>query len=83
MNPAVWEISGHIVLKRRKDFENASEAYAWNLLAEASLSEDRFQQVMSYVVEAAGLCEAGVDKLGHTHESASLELASKLSILQH
>jgi GDP-L-galactose phosphorylase len=37
--PAVWAISGHVVLKRKKDFDEASEANAWRLLAEVSLSE--------------------------------------------
>jgi GDP-L-galactose phosphorylase len=41
--PAVWAISGHVVLKRKKDFDEASEANAWRLLAEVSLSEERFQ----------------------------------------
>lgn len=55
VNPAVWEISGHIVLKRRKDYDEASEQYAWRLLAEVSLSEERFQEVKRYVREAANL----------------------------
>lgn len=57
MNPAVWEISGHIVLKRKVDFDEASEAYAWKLLAEVSLSEERFQEIKAYVLEAIGLHE--------------------------
>lgn len=57
VNPAVWEISGHLVLKRREDYDNASEAYAWRLLGEVSLSEERFHEVKSYVMEAAGLQE--------------------------
>ena len=44
VNPAVWEISGHLVLKREKDYEEASEANACRLLAEVSLSEERFQE---------------------------------------
>ncbi|XP_037495139.1 GDP-L-galactose phosphorylase 1 isoform X2 [Jatropha curcas] len=57
VNPAVWEVSGHIVLKRRKDFEDASEAYIWRLLAEVSVSEERFQEVTTRVLEAAGFEE--------------------------
>ncbi|KAH9325816.1 hypothetical protein KI387_005994, partial [Taxus chinensis] len=53
VNPAVWEISGHMVLKRKEDFERASEDYAWRLLAEVSLSEARFEEVKAYVLEAA------------------------------
>lgn len=54
VNPAVWEISGHMVLKRKEDFERASEDYAWRLLAEVSLSEERFEEVKAYILEAAG-----------------------------
>lgn len=57
VNPAVWEISGHMVLKRREDFDKASEKYAWRLLAEVSLSEERFEEVKAIVLEASGLKE--------------------------
>ncbi|OMO55512.1 GDP-L-galactose phosphorylase 1-like protein [Corchorus capsularis] len=57
VNPAVWEIGGHIVLKRHKDYDNSTEESAWRLLAEVSLSEERFQEVKAYVREAAGLQE--------------------------
>lgn len=57
VNPAVWEISGHMVLKRREDFDKASEEYAWRLLAEVSLSEERFEEVKAIVLEASGLKE--------------------------
>lgn len=52
VNPAVWEISGHMVLKRKKDFDEASEANAWRLLAEVSLSEERFQEVSALIFQA-------------------------------
>ncbi|KAL3508453.1 hypothetical protein ACH5RR_027854 [Cinchona calisaya] len=52
VNPAVWEISGHMVLKRKKDYEEASEENAWRLLAEVSLSEERFQEVKDLIFEA-------------------------------
>ncbi|OMO95634.1 GDP-L-galactose phosphorylase 1-like protein [Corchorus olitorius] len=57
VNHAVWEIGGHIVLKRHKDYDNASEESAWRLLAEVSLSEERFQEVKAYVLETARLQE--------------------------
>lgn len=57
VNPAVWEISGHMVLKRKKDFDEASEANAWRLLAEVSLSEERFQEVNALIFEAIALTE--------------------------
>ncbi|XP_043693653.1 GDP-L-galactose phosphorylase 2-like [Telopea speciosissima] len=51
VNPAVWEISGHMVLKRKQDYEEASEENAWKLLAEVSLSEERFQEVKDLIFE--------------------------------
>lgn len=62
VNPAVWEISGHIVLKRRDDYEEASEATAWRLLAEVSLSEARFEEVKAYIFDAAGLVQSKVEE---------------------
>ncbi|KAK9272712.1 hypothetical protein L1049_003089 [Liquidambar formosana] len=62
VNPAVWEISGHMVLKRKEDYEDASEDYAWSLLSEVSLSKERFQEVMAYVLEAAGVLGADMEE---------------------
>jgi GDP-L-galactose phosphorylase len=80
VNPAVWEISGHIVLKRRTDFEEASEVSAWRLLAEVSLSEERFEEVKDCIFQATGLTES--DEEEETTEespcasSSSVPLAS-------
>ncbi|KAK8527190.1 hypothetical protein V6N12_054414 [Hibiscus sabdariffa] len=52
VNPAVWEISGHMVLKRRKDYDEASDENAWRLLAEVSLSDERFREVNELIFEA-------------------------------
>ncbi|XP_024966382.1 GDP-L-galactose phosphorylase 2-like isoform X1 [Cynara cardunculus var. scolymus] len=52
VNPAVWEISGHMVLKRKEDYEWASEEKAWRLLAEVSLSEERFHEVITIIFDA-------------------------------
>ncbi|MCL7031017.1 hypothetical protein MKW94_016474 [Papaver nudicaule] len=59
VNPAVWEISGHMVLKRKQDYEEASEENAWRLLAEVSLSEERFQEVKDLIFEAIACREDG------------------------
>ncbi|XP_002976520.2 GDP-L-galactose phosphorylase 1 [Selaginella moellendorffii] len=53
VNPAVWEISGHIVLKRKEDFERATEEYAWRLLAEVSVSEKVFDEIIKLVFSSA------------------------------
>lgn len=42
VDPAAFEISGHIIFKRAEDYEAASQASVWRLLAHASLSEDEF-----------------------------------------
>lgn len=41
VNPAVWEITGHMVLKRAEDYTTFTEAKAWELLAAVSLSEEQ------------------------------------------
>jgi GDP-L-galactose phosphorylase len=45
VDPAVFEISGHIVLKRQEDYDKADQAWAWRLLEYASLPEARFKDV--------------------------------------
>ncbi|KAM7492728.1 hypothetical protein LguiA_035649 [Lonicera macranthoides] len=62
VNPAVWEISGHMVLKRKKDYEEASEGNAWRLLAEVSLSEERLQEVKAIILDSIS---CGVDENGN------------------
>ncbi|CAI9778539.1 unnamed protein product [Fraxinus pennsylvanica] len=55
VDPAAWEITGHIthmVLKRKEDYEKASEENAWRLLAEVSLSEERLHEVKELLFEA-------------------------------
>eukprot|EP00878_Enallax_costatus_P010200 GHUV01010648.1.p1 GENE.GHUV01010648.1~~GHUV01010648.1.p1 ORF type:complete len:185 (+),score=40.06 GHUV01010648.1:664-1218(+) len=49
VNPAVWEISGHMVLKRREDYENFTEASAWELLAAVSLTEQELDDAARLV----------------------------------
>ncbi|KAL5811765.1 hypothetical protein ACOSQ3_026715 [Xanthoceras sorbifolium] len=76
VNPAVWEISGHIVLKRRKDFEEASEELAWRLLAEVSLPEERFREVKAYILEAAGLQESDMVETNTNQEEGDSDLSN-------
>uniref|UniRef100_J3L6U1 GDP-L-galactose phosphorylase 1 n=2 Tax=Oryza brachyantha TaxID=4533 RepID=J3L6U1_ORYBR len=51
INPAVWELSGHLVLKRKEDYDEASEATMSRFLVEASLSESEFQELKSCILE--------------------------------
>ncbi|EFJ50199.1 hypothetical protein VOLCADRAFT_58668 [Volvox carteri f. nagariensis] len=45
VNPAAFEIAGHLVLKRTQDYTEATEDLAMQLLAQASLSEERFMSL--------------------------------------
>ncbi|XAR71413.1 GDP-L-galactose phosphorylase [Bertholletia excelsa] len=73
VNPAVWEISGHMVLKGVKDYENASEGNALRLLAEVSLSQQRFEEVKAFIKEAAGLEGAETEReTDNTNEKGAL-----------
>lgn len=49
VNPAVWEVSGHLVLKNKTDYATITQDFAWRLLSEVSLPESRF-------LEVAALC---------------------------
>ncbi|XP_057765598.1 GDP-L-galactose phosphorylase 2-like [Salvia miltiorrhiza] len=76
VNPAVWEISGHMVLKRKEDYEGASEENAWRLLAEVSLSEERLEEVKELIFEAISSCCVGeVVAMAPAEESVSTDPA--------
>lgn len=51
VNPAAFEIAGHMILKARKDYEEITQKQAWKMLAEASLSEDKFRDVIQTCME--------------------------------
>ncbi|GKV17714.1 hypothetical protein SLEP1_g28181 [Rubroshorea leprosula] len=75
VNPAVWEISGHMVLKRKKDYVEASEENAWRLLAEVSLSDERFREVNALIFEAIS-CGNNDDVIQHLPEEPDVEAQS-------
>jgi GDP-L-galactose phosphorylase len=50
INPAVWELSGHLVLKRRKYYEEATETSICQFLTEATLPESQFQEVKKHIL---------------------------------
>lgn len=45
VDPASWEIAGHVVLKRQEDYEDVTQESAWRLLELASCSEKRFGEI--------------------------------------
>ena len=52
VDPAGFEISGHLILKRSKDYEDVTQECVWRLLSFASLSEQEFD---GFVQLALGL----------------------------
>ncbi|RCV28607.1 hypothetical protein SETIT_5G416800v2 [Setaria italica] len=64
INPAIWELSGHLVLKRKKDYDEASELYICRFLVEAAVSETEFQQLKQCVLDfltASAACNSDID----------------------
>ena len=51
INPAVFEISGHMLFKREEDYDICSEAMASEILASASIEEDEFCDLMREVLD--------------------------------
>ena len=52
INPAVFEIAGHLLYKRAEDYEAASQDAAWKLLQEASLSQEEFDALVEMLAPA-------------------------------
>ncbi len=52
VDPACWEIAGHIVLKRAEDYSTVTQDSAWRLLELASYSEERFLEVADIALSA-------------------------------
>ncbi len=50
INPAVFEIAGHLLYKRAEDYDAATQETAWRLLAEASLSEEEFAALVELIL---------------------------------
>ena len=50
INPAVFEIAGHLLYKRQEDYDAATQDSAWALLAEASLSEADFNSLVDRIL---------------------------------
>lgn len=50
VDPAVFEMAGHLVLKRQEDFDVADQDWAWKLLEYASVSDELFAEVVDMCV---------------------------------
>ena len=73
VNPACWEIAGHMVLKRAEDYHNISQEAAWKLLEQVSLPEDRLLEVSNLCFgEGAGKVVAVKEQLSERYDAAPL-----------
>mmetsp|Transcript_9541 Transcript_9541/g.23752 ORF Transcript_9541/g.23752 Transcript_9541/m.23752 type:complete len:448 (+) Transcript_9541:364-1707(+) len=60
VNPACFEIGGHMVMKREEDYKHVSEGKIFELLSYASLSEEEFAKVEQDLFSAAAENDSGV-----------------------
>jgi hypothetical protein len=54
VNPACWEIAGHMVFKSAADYDNVTQESIWRLLSAVSLDEEAFLRVGQLCFGAAG-----------------------------
>lgn len=52
VDPAVFEITGHIVLKREEDYAVADQEWAWRMLECASYTEEKFKEVVKICLDS-------------------------------
>ena len=57
VNPAVFEISGHLLYKQEGDYDNVTEEDACRLLECASLSEEEFLETVAYMLADEAVSE--------------------------
>lgn len=51
VDPAGFEISGHLILKRQKDFDNVTQEWVWRLLSFASLGQAEFEDFVHLALD--------------------------------
>lgn len=51
VDPASFEISGHIIMKRQQDYDTLTQDGIWDLLTYASLSEEAFIKFCRFALD--------------------------------
>ncbi|CAI5997607.1 unnamed protein product [Closterium sp. NIES-65] len=82
VNPASFEIAGHVVCKRREDYDNASESWAWKLLEAVSLTEEGFDVIRMICVETHAASVAKVRR-SNSVEKGKVEFVSGFLAKKH
>ena len=50
VDPAGFEIAGHLILKRQVDYDQVDQEWVWKLLSHASVSEPEFKAIVQLVM---------------------------------
>ena len=50
VDPAGFEIAGHLILKRQVDYDGVDQEWVWELLSHASVLEPEFQDIVTLVM---------------------------------
>jgi GDP-L-galactose phosphorylase len=74
VNPAVWEITGHMIFFKPEDYENFTQELAWELLAAISVEEERFAELTRLLFGECGHAGAAVGSCGECATTAEEEL---------
>ena len=46
VDPAGFEIAGHLIIKRQEDYDSMDQEWVWKLLAHACVSEPEFDAIV-------------------------------------
>ena len=59
VDPAGFEIAGHLILKRQMDYDEVTQEWVWELLSHASVLEPEFQDIVALVMREDDEAGAG------------------------
>lgn len=51
VDPASFEISGHIIMKHQQDYDGLTQEAIWTLLSYASMSEEAFSKFCHFALD--------------------------------
>ena len=62
INPAAFELAGHLLYKQRSDFDAASQESAWRLLQAASLTQPQFSELVATILPRMAAAAASAEE---------------------
>ena len=83
VNPAVFEISGHLLYKQQEDYDNVSEASAVKMLQCASLTEEDFYETVTHILDEEGMKKhSTLERIPGSIDGGSRELGEQCPALE-